>query len=290
MKRWEINFPSWGAFLDVAGKRPRTYGASRRTTERGFSGTPDFPSALALARDGWPEGRANVDKVSAELFNFISNDIQRENISFDVHGDFIDVARFVDNEPECWGVFETVKARGEGVKLVRVLFNITASAGVSAKAMVAKGAVVTALVQLLEFAGHRVELTVCEGTKGDKGGQFVTRILVKEFDQNLDLGRVAFAMAHPSMLRRLWFSLAENLVDREGYGEEFQREMEVGMGYGSPIDVKAEEGEIYVGASSTEKGTATAEINWTNPKAARDWILEKLREQGVAIKRDGVTI
>ena len=59
-------------------------------------------------------------------------------------------------------------------------------------------------------------------------------IKIKDADQPLELERLCFAAAHPAMLRRLWFRVAEQYSD-----VEFSKR--VGATYGTPADLDEKE-------------------------------------------------
>ena len=106
--------------------------------------------------------------------------------------------------------------------IVRIYADIGATVGTHSSAMINKGSAVVALVDQIEQAGQRVELIACQrsetrGCAYDEQHVFIT---VKAADELLDLDRVAFAMAHPSMLRRINFRIMEFLYpeDVDGYG------------------------------------------------------------------------
>jgi hypothetical protein len=246
-----------------------------------WSGTDTYEEATQLAFKGWEKGLYHAARISQRLFNHVSRAIERDDVYYDIHGHYIDVARFNDNEPECWGAFEKVQAVGEGKRLVRVLFNISTSAGIDAEVMIRKGATCAALIELLEYAGHRVELTLSQATDGYQGDNLDIRIKVKEFDQNLDMGRVIFAVAHPAMLRRMIFSYEEVQLTKDGIASKF------GVpdgGYGRPREAKAENGEIYIGSSHLDNKA------WQDDAAAEKWVMKKLADQGVQLSnRSGVT-
>src|SRR6185295_6436941 len=125
-----------------------------------FTKAKDWNHVLQLAKDGWPEGLEKSKSISSVMFNDVSQMIERTDVNHDIEGHAIDVSRFVDGEPECWLKFENVIQEAEsGNKLIRITFNCTVSAGVNTDTIIRKGATISALIELLEYAGHRVELT-----------------------------------------------------------------------------------------------------------------------------------
>lgn len=270
-----LDFDSWGPYVDLAEhgetNMPLTTQGSRESDRGGWAGTSSFEEALELVINGWPDGEKKTRMLSRGLFAHVSHLIERQNVIYDVEGNGIDVAKYLNNEPECWQRFETELTDGPGHRLVRLMFNFSVSGGVSTNVIMARGAVIAALIELLEYAGHRVELTAIQSIqRGSNYGEL--RVRVKEFSQNLDMGRVVFALAHPSMLRRLAFSVWERSLN----GME-RSKLGIGTHYGFPCDSLGDRGDIYVGKA------LLGAVQWEDEKQAERWIMDELKKQGVTL-------
>lgn len=283
-------YDSWEDFLSRA-DAPRIPGrsgnASRRSKAIGWASSSeawyaskDFEEALSLARDGWKEGEDLIKPLSMEAKQLISDKIERPFYVYDVEGTEVDVARFLDGEPEHWTRQEYRVTDGPGRRIMKVAYNITASFNVDAEVLTGRGAAVLALVELLELGGYGVELVVGVGVNYgpldedcNYSSLYGAYVPIKGADQPLDLPRAAFAIAHPSMFRRMFFSVMEL------WPEPVWKAIE--WGYGSAAEFpKAERGDIYIGcAQGNDK-------QWREPKLARDWILKKLSEAGVKLNTE----
>ena len=143
--------------------------------------------------------------------------------------------------------------------------------------MAAKGATVSSLIELLELAGNRVELTLLPhpSTQGGVNRGFLAwqKVIVKQAEQPLDLGRVTYALAHPSAVRRLAFAWMDTVKD-----EVFSH---LGSGHGYPTDIRdTKEYDIYIPASELWN------VQWQSVESATAWILQSLKEQGVSLKEE----
>jgi hypothetical protein len=186
----------------------------------------------------------------------------------------LDVGRLCAGEPEHWGQWETVDAAGVSSRFVRVVYNIGARGWADKSLLIARGATVAALVELLEHAGHRVQVEIVSYATGDRRAIRVSAP-VKLYDESLDRDRLIYAVAHPSALRRHIFSI------RELAPEPFLRDLhigkEYGAGYGSSQDIPGtERGDIYIPALTNEGG-----LDWTNAATTEAWVLRTLRAAGV---------
>lgn len=279
-------FESWGDFVTLAETRPNNPYAnnSRKVGGDGYfdidRGTRTFEDALKLAREGWPEGSAKVAALADAMVNRISAKIERQDLYFDVEGADYDMGLYLKGEPECWNRWQTEISEGQGTRIFKLIYNISASGSVSGETITAKGAAVAALIQCLEYAGNRVELWIASGTcehysyerDGSENNQpatLETYTLLKPADQPCDMDRIAFALAHPATLRRLNFAVRESWV-------EFMAEVRDSYGYSCDV---AERGDIYIAKSFA------GEPYWSSPESAQAWIMAELEKQGVKISK-----
>jgi hypothetical protein len=271
-------YDSWFDFVDHSQNRKLSTDVNcSRNSLMGdeWTGTRSFGEAVRLAKEGWPVGAEKVGRLSAKLYDKITSRIERPQVVYDVTGNDFDVAMVNEGVPESWYHFDTSEVQnGKGTKVLKLVFNCSVSGGISTDVMIAKGAVVCALVESLEYAGCRVEIDVVEATTYyDQGlSKFSLIIPTKEANQHMDRDKLAFALAHPSVLRRLVF----------GVEEENGRFMKIaGTGYGMPADPDvSEHGDIFIGHSML------GEPQWTNEVSSVDWVIKQLKEQNVTIDDD----
>lgn len=284
------DFNSWNEFVDHCENGNTDMAQNERQSRTmppddlyDFAQVRSFKETLDLARNGWPEGLKKAKELSSSLFDHISSKIERVDVKHDIEGHSIDIARFVDGEPEAWLKFENVIQESEsGHKLIRITFNFSVSGAVSKETIIRKGAAIVALIELLEYAGHRVELTLAMGTAESWSGRYGNPIVqlytkIKDFDQNVDMSKLAYVLCHPSVLRSLYFSFAETMPDVYRRLTGVHR----GGGYGSPADIpESERGDIHIGHSHAMDG------QWQNPDLAEKWILKELQKQGIHLKKE----
>lgn len=274
----KIVFESWGEFLDrcANGKCALTEGKRRSRADGEYSwfGTHDFKDAMDLAVNGWEEGANMATKIAEPMFTHISSMIEKQEIVYDVEGQGLDIGRYLDGEPEHWQRIEIEEGQGPGHKIIKIVLNICVSSGIEARVIRQKGAAIQALVNLLEFAGHRCEVWTMAAVRG--GGE--TRevwMLLKRASENVDASRLAFGLAHPSMFRRMIFALWETMGDVE-------RLQQFGIperGYGSVAKAVSEKGDIYLGGSQYGRD------EFESDGATEEWIIEQLKAHGVHLKK-----
>lgn len=261
-----FEFPTWREFIDYT----RPYAHLVPTwSDFSHAGASDR-DADKLADYGWPEGAEIARKFCADHVAILGSLIERHDVQYDVEGTMIDIARFNDNEPECWARFEPVLVEPQSPRFLRLVVNIGASGSVSARTILARGGALCALVDLLEMQNTRCEIAVVDAT-GDPGGGYwyCMTTIVKQFDQPLDMAQVAYAIGHPSVLRIHTFRLYERM------GKEDSNQWRA-IGYGAPADVpSAQRGDLYLGRMYG------GDDQWLNPERAQAWILDHLKALGV---------
>ncbi len=221
-------FSSWYEFVTCvadpalrAWKTPRL--KSQTTSNSSWAGTSTFKAAIDMAlRTGWPDGR----KLLSEMLVSVRQKTETfKSLSFDVAGMFPCVALYNAGDPACMFSDSTQYIRAAN-PIIRIDFNHNASGFVSSSDIMLRGAAVVSLAQSLEASDLNVEINMIGNVAC--GSTHILRYSApfKRADESLDLDRAAFAIAHPSTLRRLAFALYEQHPELESL---------ISTSYGSPI-------------------------------------------------------
>lgn len=262
------HFNSWGEFLDWCeehkvpsntGTCAKVRASLTRPSSARWDDNVGLEAAFQMARTGWAEGMKQAEEISRPLVETIVGQLERSDIVYDVEGIAVDIGRFLAEEPEVWIRFENeiVSSPCASPRLITIVHNCSESSRVDADSIMSKGAHVMALIQALEYAGHRVELTVL-AFASQEGTCSVT---VKQFDQPLDNALTIYALAHPSMLRRLGFIYAENMSNGA--------QKVVGSSYGRPTNPESD---------------ADIKVHSRVGVIDMGWIVQELAKQGVTLK------
>lgn len=173
-----------------------------------FTGTSNLDEAIDIGLSGWHEIRPEMESLFARVetqINLAMGDMYETR--FDVAGDFADFDKYLMGDPECMVEYVNVPQARMG-RMVRLLINGSVNSGVSADDIMKRGVIVCTLIDVLNRlnVGVEVYLENCTESGGIKHS-----ILTKLHDseQLLDIDNLMFAIAHPSMLRRISFSVME---------------------------------------------------------------------------------
>lgn len=264
-------FDTWGDYLAWVSSPKQAGSEHDASTRKGaarsdWSGSASFQEAWDLARFGWPDGRKLIDALTSQVEHLTADLVTRPTVAFDVTGDCVDVGRFLSGEPECMMHFEQEEIQGAG-RVVRVRIDVAASAAVDPKDMMKRGAAALALVDCLENAGRSCEIvfTCCTEVGNSRIDNIV---MLKEAGAPVEMDSLAFAIAHPSSLRRIGFAAWEH--ENEGLRDA------CGIphgGYGKAVAPKHCPAEIIVPS-----------MYGLNGGALLKWIEQQLKENGVTVE------
>ena len=216
--------------------------------------------AKTLAISGWIEGLNEIKKISVELSEIIATKIVRYEPEYGVGGGVVDVGAFLSNSPEYFMIKKPTEKEQEG-KIVKLVCSISFSAAIDSKVIIQRGAMVCALADAIEMSGFRCEIIV-NTTSFSKSRKFEVDVILKKAQQSLNITELAFCLAHPAMLRRFMFSVAE----LEGWAD-------YAHAYGIPHEAK-DKGDLYINEIYSYIVPNSQAINW---------VTEQLKKLGVQI-------
>jgi hypothetical protein len=201
---------SWKEFLDAATAPPTIgYASSRSTDSKNWCGAT-WDEALQLAIDGWPLAleEANVSIAELRDHSGLSHATTVLEPSWDVTGAEVDVGAYLSGIPECMvdAVPRTTSRRG---KVVTFLIPATYCHRLEHDVIINRGLALATLCAAIIDAGHSVEIwsgyTGWLHTPVRRRLRVMARVI--EAGEPFDVGRLIFTVAHPAMLRRLWFGV-----------------------------------------------------------------------------------
>ncbi len=193
---------------------------SSETGSEDFTRTKSYDEALSLIENGWEEP---LNKIKKGVENgFKSNGtLNKSRPQTGIVGYAPCVPNAILGLPNSMIMTEKTPSK---VKAVTILFMMSVNCSVDEEDIMKSGIVVLNIINDLELAGYRVKLDV-EFFGASEGNDICSaRVTVKDWRQPLDLKKLAFPIAHPSMFRRLgfrWLETYPQLKNRgyySGYG------------------------------------------------------------------------
>lgn len=248
--------------------------SSRITSWRNnWAGCSTWEEACVMARSGWYDGMLEIEKYRAQIQPFITSKVLRPQQIYAVAGYCVDIGSFMANQPEYFLAREYKENNSPG-HIYRIVCSIFFSAAITPKTIIQRGAMICALVDAMEYAGHRVEVICndamsaysspeCRQGQYKEKGWMETSVIVKKASTPVDLSDLAFCLAHPAMLRRIMFSVCE----LNGWSD-------FSHCYGYPAEA-TDKGDLYVREIFSD----------TVPdQQAIEWVLAELKKIGVDIE------
>ena len=206
-------------YVEYCNAVPESNRSKSRTDNAWCGGT--FAEAVKQATEGNPD----LVKDFFDGVNVIQAMIEEERTGEirDVTGEYFDVADYLSGEPEVFRRDEY----GERKPVVPVYVNFSMHCDISTEVIKNRGIAITALCDELSKSGFIVDLNVVHAVEYG-AGKYYTKIKLQ--NDPLDIDTLAFCVANPMCLRRLWFALLENVTDQSSCG-----------GYGSPREYDLQE-------------------------------------------------
>jgi len=165
-----------------------------------------FDDTLYALRHGWREGTCEIHAITEKIQTDSRLALDGYAIEYDVTGDFLDMGAYLEGTPECMG---SIIPRHIIKDSITIVVNASASFRVSEKIIRTRGAAITALIERLQdeydvnlVVGINIDAIPNDGRAMEISWQID---LQNEFSRDL----VAFAVAHPGFLRRVFFALVE---------------------------------------------------------------------------------
>ncbi len=185
-----------------------------------FTGTYSYEEAMELFIHGWhAESKVLTEKLSAMK---IDKDY-KEKMSYDVVGFQASVPRYLQGIPTN---MVNKKKVVQKQKIITITKNCSYLSGVSKEAIQKSNILALHLVRTLEAKGYKVNLNYLNITAGEKQA-IITKIKLKAANERLNISKLAFPLAHPSMMRRIMFRYREVLPELT--------DMEFAWSYGSSL-------------------------------------------------------
>jgi hypothetical protein len=171
----------------------------------------DYDKAVRLLHDGWEQGVKQISALAQPVPN-AGRWIEKP----DYAGERPDIGRYLAGDPR------SMIRRGAARKpkpFMTIVVSIGANCNVEAKSMWNYGAALVALIDRLESKGVRVEVYALWATT-TRTARTCISVCLKQTQDVLDINTLAFALAHPAMLRRLMFAALERTRQPydSGYG------------------------------------------------------------------------
>lgn len=242
--------------------------------DKRWSGTTNMEEALSLAKNGWKEGMEQVERTRERTL--ARNPVRPQAIRYGITGTTPNVPRAIAGNIFNMKAPDLHKSTRRPV--ITLVSNMAANCGVPAEQISNRAAVVAAIVDQIETAGYATEVLATSTSQGSmwggkKGFSSCVTVCVKQSDQYADVNRLAFALGHVSMFRRMAFA---------DWGTDQSNRSGLGEGLGSNNEIKPTEDMNFRHIYSLPSPERMGELFKDEETAATkgyDYLINSLRKQ-----------
>jgi len=201
--------------------------ASQKEGDGKWYGTETYKEAMGLYTNGWTE---KADEIRREFAQF--ERVNQRTVSYEKARPATSVVGFAPHVPNAVLGLPNSMIMTERTpmkaKVVRIIYNMTQNAGTKADTILKAGLAVLKIVYNMERQGYRVRLDLVPKCSEMGSERCCLLVSVKDWRQPIDIKKVAFPIASPSMFRRLgfrWLETAPGITNRGwtgGYGHSLE--------------------------------------------------------------------
>ena len=205
------HFKSIHEMLSVIESRPNNevmeYKHDSKDNGKDFTGTRSYNEAIDLFRNGYTEILPQIKTgVAANLKR--TDTRPRRTIENNVVGYAPNVPNAIMGLPNSMILTRSVPQKTKTVSLV---YDITENACTGTETFIKSGIAVLGVINTLELSGYRVNLKIAFYVAQESNERAFGTVNVKDYREHLDLQKLCFPLAHPSMFRRFGFKWIETV-------------------------------------------------------------------------------
>jgi hypothetical protein len=233
MKIVKEHFKSISQMMDTLDKRPnnkimRYQNSSSQKGNADWYGTSSYEEASQLMRTGYTEilpqvkeGLSKSAKVISKQFS--ATDMRRpRNLPI---GFIPNVPNAILNLPDS---MIDISITPQKRKTISIVYIMSGSCGTSKEMWIKAGIALLTAMKIVERMGISVSIDVSFYCGTEAGETAMGSVCVKHFGQPLDIQKLCFPIAHPSMFRRIGFKFLETtpIITKEGFAWGYGRGFE----------------------------------------------------------------
>lgn len=238
--------------LNVIEQRPNNDVMRREnasvTSSESFTGTRSYEQAKKLFQNGYTKILDEV-KFGVNANVKASKIVNRRKVETGVVGYAPHIPNAIMGLPNSMILTHSDPQK---IKAISIVYCICENCGVDTKQFITSGICVLSAINSLELRGVRVNLDIVFFNAEGGNQRTFASVKVKDYREHMDLQKLCFPVAHPSMFRRFGFKWLETTPELTDDGYSF--------GYGHSINGDVDKmkeilknNEVYIDLSVTKK-------------------------------------
>ena len=202
-------YNSVGEFIaDINSKPNNKFFKDRKSSQRrdtdNWYATPDYNRAMYMVTNGW-DAAAEKMANKVKMTSTVSGVVRSSKPTYGVIGSQASVPRYLQGIPTNMVSRQSTYSKQKVVTITR---GISYNWRWSTDRMLEEGIKALQVIQSMENGGQRVRLNVMWAVSNGRY-HTICKVCVKQPDERMNISKMAFALAHPSMLRRFFFKWLE---------------------------------------------------------------------------------
>lgn len=196
--------------------------SSTKRGNSGWAGTSSYGEAVKLLTCGYTDilGRLSLG-IKKAMKSLQDYDFSKSSIVEDVQGAAPIVPNYLRGLPKTMSYRQPVSKK---VKTINIVYAPTANCGTGAEEFIEAGIALLSAIRAIEKSNIAIKLDCMFKNSYEGREAVIGSVRIKNYRDRLDLQKLCFPIAHPSMLRRIGFKFLETvpgLTNRDfagGYG------------------------------------------------------------------------
>ena len=245
---------------------------SSHSKDSDFTGTSSYNQAVELLKYGDKETYDYIKEKQRKIKidELVGNAMNKAKIYNDVVGYQPCVPLFLNNVPTN---MINMKKKNLNTKIINIYLDICCSAWVSSNTLRDAGTMYATALDIIEKSGYRVNLYIGDASKYDDEVTLWC-LKVKTDREPLNLEKMAFTIANPSILRRIGFKYQETCNSEQDFTHH---------GYGQPYDNEKKMEEIFKKNLDIDMMVFTYQHLDDDSDKLLQSIIERLKKKGITI-------
>jgi hypothetical protein len=250
---------AWDSFDEYVAWNKAQPDHRSQAMHRDFYGADSMSEVYELATAGLPREGIKALELSAQDMEQRDRELvsQQFQTVWNVEGADVDVARFLDGEPECMLDYHMAD-HAQQQRVATLVISGAVHCGISTKAIRTHGQRLMAMVEAIDSTGLQTEVwldVTVSSDHSDNTARLAVRLRAP--GELLDAGMFMFALTHASMLRGLGFNAMHQ------FPAKFRKSAHIPGYYGFPVNTAKHlddypDGAIYIPSISRDDDAGKA--------------------------------
>lgn len=244
--------------------------SSTQTGNREWSGTDSYEEAVKLLTCGYTDIldklRLGIQKATKSLKDI---DFSKSHIIEDVQGASPIVPNYLQGLPKTMCYRQSVPKK---IKTINIIYSPCENCSSQPEEFIEAGVAILSAIRAIEKSNISIKLDCMFSDTISRKEAVIGIVRIKNYRDCLDLQKLCFPMAHPSMLRRIGFKYIETAPDMKEYKFTF--------GYGGSPSLEDLEGFLKLPENTVLLNMKVVrEKLECDPKKVIDYINEKVQNR-----------